>query len=67
MVRKATRKTFGFILLISGIVLGVLPFVPGILIIIAGLELLGWREAVLARTKLVFKRAKIAQQPVIEL
>ena len=51
MIRKASRKTAGFFTLGFGIVFGILPLVPGILLIIIGLELLGIREVVFNKVR----------------
>lgn len=41
-----------------GLLFGILPLVPGILLIVLGLELLGLREATLAKIKSIFRRKK---------
>ncbi len=56
MARKVTTKTFGILILLTGIIVGILPFVPGILIILVGLEILGIREDVVSKIKVFFTR-----------
>jgi len=58
MVRKATRKTIGVFSISLGLLFGILPLVPGILLILVGLELLGLREATIAKVKSIFRRKK---------
>ena len=58
MVRKATRKTVGVFSISIGLLFGILPLVPGILLILVGLELLGLREATIAKIKSIFRRKK---------
>lgn len=49
MVARASKKMAGGMILGTGLIFGILPFVPGIVLIILGLELLGLREVVLER------------------
>ena len=58
MVKKATKNTIGVFSISIGLLFGVLPFVPGILLILVGLELLGLREATIDRLKQLFGRNK---------
>lgn len=58
MVRKATKKTVGVFSISIGLLFGILPFVPGILLIIVGLELLGLREATVEKIKSIFRSKK---------
>ncbi|MCA9366545.1 hypothetical protein KC722_03120 [Candidatus Kaiserbacteria bacterium] len=46
MARKVARKTVGVFSISFGVLFGIFPFIPGILLIVAGLELLGYREGV---------------------
>jgi len=58
MIKKATKNTVGVFSISVGLIFGILPFVPGILLIIIGLELLGLREATFAKIKSIFRRKK---------
>lgn len=44
MARKVARKTIGVFSIGVGLLFGIFPFVPGVLLIVVGLELLGYRE-----------------------
>jgi hypothetical protein len=56
MVKKATKKTIGVFSISIGLLFGILPLVPGILLIVVGLELLGLREATVEKIKSIFRR-----------
>lgn len=46
MARKVVRKTVGLFSISVGLLFGILPLVPGVLLIVLGLELLGYRERI---------------------
>jgi hypothetical protein len=63
MAKQVFKKSAGGFLLLSGISVGWLPFIPGILLVLIGLELLGLREWTL--NKLGLKRKKV-ELPIAE-
>lgn len=50
-MRSIARKTSGVLCIAAGCAFGLLPFVPGILLVIVGAELLGIRERAWERIK----------------
>lgn len=52
------KKSLGVLCIVLGILFGILPLVPGVLLIIVGLELLGLRLLFSDRLKETFRRKK---------
>ncbi len=57
-MRTLFRKLIGVLLILLGMLLGFVPFVPGIVLVLLGLQLLGLPLVNIERVKEFFKRRK---------
>lgn len=56
-MKQVVKKCAGGLLIISGVAFGFVPLIPGIVLIVLGLELLGLREWVFKKIGLTKKEA----------
>ena len=61
-MRTLLRKLLGVLLIVLGIFFGFVPFVPGIVLILLGLQLLGMPIIPLERVKSFFQRKQNSAQ-----
>jgi uncharacterized protein YqgC (DUF456 family) len=67
LARKNIKKIIGAILIVLGIIGWMLPIVPGMLIVIIGLELLGLRMIFQNKIKSYFENPKLILKELKQL